>query len=71
MSAPVQVKAGRGRDRGRTSSSLGVKVLLLMKETDVSWEMVDHRRQRRKSELARDEEGPGSMAIKVFRVRAS
>lgn len=70
MSAPVQTKEGRGRDSRCTPSSPGVKVLLLMKETELSCEMVDQRRPRRKSELARVEEGPGSIAMKLFRVMA-
>jgi hypothetical protein len=64
------VKDGRGRAKRRILVSPGVTVLPLMKETTDRWETVDQRRPRKKSELDKEEEGPGSTAIKLFRVIA-
>jgi hypothetical protein len=70
ISSPVHLKAGRGRFMFCPSSSPGMKVLLLMKEIEVSSAIVVQRMVRTKSELARVEDGPGSIARKLFRLMA-
>lgn len=71
ISAPAQVKVGRGKVVGCGSSWLELNVaVVLMNEMCFNWEIEDQRRPRRNSELAREDEGPGSIAMKLLRFMA-